>query len=99
MPGRAGRAGSIRRAGRCGQAGSGQGIDGPLLIGRDTHGLSEPAYATALEVLVANIDAPQERIESLFGRFPQLATAAADAAGFHRDDDLRTLVRQAVAQD
>ena len=33
---------------------SGQGINGPLLIGRDTHGLSEPAYATALEVLVAN---------------------------------------------
>ena len=33
---------------------AGQGIDGPLLIGRDTHGLSEPAYATALEVLVAN---------------------------------------------
>ena len=31
-----------------------QGITGPLLIGRDTHGLSEPAYATALEVLVAN---------------------------------------------
>ncbi|HUM87369.1 MAG TPA: phosphoglucomutase, alpha-D-glucose phosphate-specific, partial [Actinomycetota bacterium] len=26
---------------------SGQGINGPLLIGRDTHGLSEPAYATA----------------------------------------------------
>ena len=33
---------------------AGQGIDGPLLIGRDTHGLSEPAYATALEVLVGN---------------------------------------------
>jgi len=33
---------------------AGQGIDGPMLIGRDTHGLSEPAYATALEVLVAN---------------------------------------------
>ncbi len=33
---------------------AGQGITGPLLIGRDTHGLSEPAYATALEVLVAN---------------------------------------------
>jgi phosphoglucomutase len=31
-----------------------QGIDGPLLLGRDTHGLSEPAYATAIEVLVAN---------------------------------------------
>ena len=31
-----------------------QGYDGPLLIGRDTHGLSEPAWATALEVLVGN---------------------------------------------
>ena len=30
-----------------------QGIDGPLLIGRDTHALSEPAWQTALEVLVA----------------------------------------------
>ena len=33
---------------------SGQGTDGPLFIGRDTHGLSEPAWATALEVLAAN---------------------------------------------
>ena len=32
----------------------GQGYDGPLFIGRDTHGLSEPAWASALEVLVAN---------------------------------------------
>jgi phosphoglucomutase len=32
----------------------GQGYDGPLFIGRDTHGLSEPAWATALEVLAAN---------------------------------------------
>ena len=31
-----------------------QGYDGPLFIGRDTHGLSEPAWKTALEVLVAN---------------------------------------------
>ncbi len=31
-----------------------QGFDGPLFIGRDTHGLSEPAWATALEVLGAN---------------------------------------------
>lgn len=30
-----------------------QGIDGPLYIGRDTHGLSEPAWRTALEVLSA----------------------------------------------
>jgi len=31
-----------------------QGITGPLFIGRDTHGLSEPAWASALEVLAAN---------------------------------------------
>src|SRR4051812_49375427 len=31
-----------------------QGYDGPLFIGRDTHCLSEPAWATALEVLAAN---------------------------------------------
>jgi phosphoglucomutase len=31
-----------------------QGIAGPLFIGRDTHGLSEPAWASALEVLAAN---------------------------------------------
>ncbi|WP_380164437.1 phosphoglucomutase (alpha-D-glucose-1,6-bisphosphate-dependent) [Jannaschia sp. R86511] len=30
-----------------------QGITGPLFLGRDTHGLSEPAWATALEVLAA----------------------------------------------
>ena len=30
------------------------GITGPLFIGRDTHALSEPAFATALEVLAAN---------------------------------------------
>ena len=31
-----------------------QSIDGPLFLGRDTHALSEPAWATALEVLAAN---------------------------------------------
>jgi phosphoglucomutase len=31
-----------------------QGIDGPLFIGIDTHALSEPAYASTLEVLAAN---------------------------------------------
>jgi phosphoglucomutase len=30
------------------------GITGPLYLGRDTHGLSEPAFRTALEVLAAN---------------------------------------------
>jgi phosphoglucomutase len=31
-----------------------QGIDGPLFIGFDTHALSAPAFASALEVLAAN---------------------------------------------
>ena len=31
-----------------------QGYDGPLFMGRDSHALSEPAHATALEVLAAN---------------------------------------------
>jgi phosphoglucomutase len=31
-----------------------QGIDGPLFLGADTHALSTPASATALEVLAAN---------------------------------------------
>ena len=30
------------------------GVDGPLFLGADTHALSEPARATALEVLAAN---------------------------------------------
>jgi len=31
-----------------------QGIDGPLFLVKDTHALSEPAFASALEVLAAN---------------------------------------------
>src|SRR6202167_5872356 len=31
-----------------------QGTDGPLFLGMDTHALSEPAIASALEVLAAN---------------------------------------------
>jgi phosphoglucomutase len=33
---------------------AGAGISGPLFIGADTHALSEPAWISALEVLVAN---------------------------------------------
>ena len=33
---------------------AGQGITGPLFIGKDTHALSKPAWTTALEVLCAN---------------------------------------------
>jgi phosphoglucomutase len=32
----------------------GQGITGPLYIGKDTHALSDPAFVTALEVLAGN---------------------------------------------
>ncbi|HLX84907.1 MAG TPA: phosphoglucomutase (alpha-D-glucose-1,6-bisphosphate-dependent) [Terriglobales bacterium] len=32
----------------------GQGIDGPLYMGKDTHAVSEPAQRSALEVLAAN---------------------------------------------
>jgi phosphoglucomutase len=36
---------------------SAQGIGGPLYLGRDTHALSEPAFRTAVEVLVgAGVD-------------------------------------------
>lgn len=41
-----------------------QGINGPLFIGRDPHALSEPAEATALEVLAGNrvtVKVDQER--------------------------------------
>ncbi|NOH43152.1 phosphoglucomutase (alpha-D-glucose-1,6-bisphosphate-dependent) [Vibrio cyclitrophicus] len=31
-----------------------QGTTGPLLLGKDTHALSEPAFSTVIEVLVAN---------------------------------------------
>jgi phosphoglucomutase len=31
-----------------------EGIDGPLFVGMDTHALSEPAFASALEVFAAN---------------------------------------------
>lgn len=31
-----------------------EGIDGPLFLGIDTHALSEPAFASAMEVLAAN---------------------------------------------
>ena len=46
----------------------GQGISGPLFMGRDTHALSEPAFLTALEVLVAaDVDV---RIDSADGYTP-----------------------------
>ena len=45
---------SWRSRRRSASTGTGSGIDGPLFLGMDTHALSEPAFATALEVLAAN---------------------------------------------
>jgi phosphoglucomutase len=51
------------------------GYSGPLFIGRDTHALSEPAWRTALEVLVANgVDV---RVDSEDGYTPTPAVSHA----------------------
>ena len=52
-----------------------QGYDGPLFLGRDTHGLSEPAWASALEVLAANdvtvlVDARDDAIRAVDATSP-----------------------------
>ncbi|MGH6877084.1 MAG: phosphoglucomutase, partial [Rhizomicrobium sp.] len=44
------------------------GIDGPLFVGMDTHALSEPAFASALEVLAAN--GVETRIDATGGYTP-----------------------------
>ncbi|HEX5829239.1 MAG TPA: phosphoglucomutase (alpha-D-glucose-1,6-bisphosphate-dependent) [Candidatus Limnocylindrales bacterium] len=52
-----------------------QGYTGPLFIGRDTHALSEPAWRTALEVLVARrVDV---RVDSADGYTPTPAISHA----------------------
>lgn len=45
-----------------------EGVTGPIFVGMDTHGLSEPALYTAIEVLAAN--GCQVRIEKDFGYTP-----------------------------
>src|SRR4051812_7017898 len=51
------------------------GIDGPLYLAKDTHALSEPAFATALEVLAAN--GVPTRIDSALGYTPTPALSHA----------------------
>ncbi|HYY89686.1 MAG TPA: phosphoglucomutase (alpha-D-glucose-1,6-bisphosphate-dependent) [Chloroflexota bacterium] len=51
------------------------GIDGPLFLGRDTHGLSEPAFRTALEVLSAH--AVDVRVDAANGYTPTPAISHA----------------------
>ncbi len=45
-----------------------QGFDGPLFLGKDTHALSEPAFASAISVLVANNIPVIIQNDSLSGR-------------------------------
>ncbi len=52
-----------------------RGYTGPLFIGRDTHALSEPAWQTALEVLVAN--GVEVRVDSEDGFTPTPAVSHA----------------------
>ena len=52
-----------------------QGIRGPLFMGRDTHALSEPAFLTALEVLVA--DGVDVRVDAADGFTPTPALSHA----------------------
>ncbi len=58
-----------------------QGIDGPLFLGMDTHALSEPALATALEVLAAN--GVEVRYQEGLGYTPTPAVSHA-ILGFNR---------------
>ncbi len=51
------------------------GIDGPLFLGKDTHALSEPAFASALEVLAAS--GVETRVDSQDGYTPTPALSHA----------------------
>ncbi len=66
-----------------------QGTTGPLFIGKDTHALSEPAWRTAIEVLVANdVDVRAERQDE-YTPTPAVSRAIIrfnrDAGGQHAD--------------
>lgn len=52
-----------------------QGIDGPLYLGMDTHALSTPAMATALEVLAANGIAVRMADDNVYTPTPALSHA------------------------
>ncbi|WP_226832183.1 phosphoglucomutase (alpha-D-glucose-1,6-bisphosphate-dependent) [Brachybacterium sp. FME24] len=54
---------------------AGQGIRGPLFIGRDTHALSRPAFDTALEVLAGNDVSAQ--VDTMDGYTPTPAVSHA----------------------
>ena len=65
-----------------------QGVTGPIFVGRDTHALSEPAWRSTLEVLIANgvetlIDSrdgftPTPAVSHAILKFNRVAPGAAD---------------------
>lgn len=67
-----------------------QGFDGPLFIGRDTHALSEPAWRSALEVLVANGVDVQVDSRGSFTPTPAVSHAILVANGAGSAQGLRT---------
>lgn len=60
---------------------SAQGIDGPLYLGVDTHALSEPAFATALEVLAGNAVEVRIAGDARFTPTPAVSLAILDDRG------------------
>src|SRR4029077_8053248 len=52
-----------------------QGTTGPLFIGRDTHALSEPAWASALELLAPNEVVPMIVPSDRYSRTPAVTHA------------------------
>ena len=67
-----------------------QGIDGPLFIGRDTHALSEPAWRSALEVLVAAGVEVRPDSRGAYTPTPAVSHAILKANGAGTDEGVRT---------
>ena len=64
---------------------AGQGVSGPLLLGKDTHALSLPAWKTAIEVLHAHGVATFAEREDEFTPTPALSRAIIDYNREHPD--------------
>ena len=64
---------------------AGQGVSGPLLLGKDTHALSLPAWKTAIEVLDAHGVATFAERENEFTPTPALSRAIIDYNREHPD--------------
>ncbi|MDO5049838.1 MAG: phosphoglucomutase (alpha-D-glucose-1,6-bisphosphate-dependent) [Actinomycetaceae bacterium] len=67
-----------------------QGFNGPLFIGRDTHALSEPAWRSALEVLVAAGVEVYIDSRGSFTPTPAVSHAILVANGAGSEDGVRT---------